>query len=115
MPVVCVLYDVAKNSKFPVWNDFQFCLTARQTVKKALSHSSLSMHDQAKFRAKVLLNYSFVFRFMFKIQNSFEIKSFLDHKLTFVDRDKVNRLLNPALCFACAGVKMQPKVADLLG
>ena len=30
MPVVCVLYDIPKNNKFPVWNDFQFYLTARE-------------------------------------------------------------------------------------
>ena len=30
MPVICFLYNTLKNSKFPVWNDFQFWLTARQ-------------------------------------------------------------------------------------
>ena len=31
----CVLYDVLKTSKFPVWNDFQFCFIARQTETNA--------------------------------------------------------------------------------
>ena len=46
MPV-CVLYDVLKNSEFPVWNDFQFCFTARQVdrVKKIII-LLLSAHAQ---------------------------------------------------------------------
>ena len=28
--VVCVLSDIPKKSRFPVWNDLQLCLTARQ-------------------------------------------------------------------------------------
>ena len=58
------------------------------------------MHDKVKFRAKVLLNYKFIFQFMFrfvlKIQHSIQIKLFLEHKLTFVDgQTEVNQLLNP--------------------
>ena len=41
MPVVCVLYDVLKKKKniieFPVWNDFPFCLTARQAEYEVIS------------------------------------------------------------------------------
>ena len=36
MPVVCVLYDVPKNSKIPVFNDFKCCLTARQVEAIAI-------------------------------------------------------------------------------
>ena len=115
VPVVCVLYNtLLKNSKFPVWNDFQFYLTDRQVDKiKKLSHSSLRNRD--KFRAKVLLHYRFVFQFMFlfvfKISHSIEIKLFLDHKLMFVNRQidrqterqtEVNQLLNPTFCFVYA-------------
>ena len=40
MPVVCLLCDILKNSKLPVWNDFQFCLISRQADRvKILSHS----------------------------------------------------------------------------
>ena len=44
------------------------------------------MHDRDKFRTKVLLNYKFVFQFMFIIEHSIEIKLFVNHKLTFVAR-----------------------------
>ena len=36
------------------------------------------MCDQDKFRDKVLLNYRFVFRFMFKIYRSIQIKLFIN-------------------------------------
>ena len=46
VPVVHIHYDILKNSKFPVWNYFQFCLIARQVDRvKILSHSSLRMCD----------------------------------------------------------------------
>ena len=42
VPVGCVLYDVLQNSKFPVWNDFQFCLTARQADSQKKRKKNLS-------------------------------------------------------------------------
>ena len=36
-----------KTSKFPVWNDFQFCLTVRQADRvKQLPYSDMHMHAQ---------------------------------------------------------------------
>ena len=31
VPVDCVLYDILKDIRFPVWNDLKFCLTDRWT------------------------------------------------------------------------------------
>ena len=53
------------------------------------------MRDLVKFTAKVLLNYRFVFRSMFrlvyKIEHFIEIMLSLDHKLMLVDRHQVNQ------------------------
>ena len=47
---IYALYNALKNSKFPVWNDFPFGLTARQVVKrKIFSHSSLRMCGRDEF------------------------------------------------------------------
>ena len=40
MPLVCVLYYILKK-KFPVWNDFQFCSTARQADKSKTRMTTL--------------------------------------------------------------------------
>ena len=46
VPVVCVLYDVLKNSRFPVWNDVQFCLNVRQAERGKKSFTpSLCMYE----------------------------------------------------------------------
>ena len=60
MLVVCVLYDIPKTRKFPVWNYFQFCLTAKQ-ADRLIKIISLCVHvlpgwdsiHFAIFRAKV--------------------------------------------------------------
>ena len=74
---VRVLYDVTKNSKFPLWNDFQYCLTAVQADRVNRNYHTLA-HAQsgrdsvqfARFRAKVLRSCIVVFRFVFcSVQN----------------------------------------------
>ena len=38
MPVDCVLHEIVKNSKFRVWNDFQFCLIAGRVDRGKKTH-----------------------------------------------------------------------------
>ena len=45
--VVCVLYNILKNSEFPVWNDFQFCFIARQVSRVKKKISLLFAHVQS--------------------------------------------------------------------
>ena len=49
MPIVCVLYDVTKNIKFPVWNDLQCCLTDRQTEVNQLLNPLFALCARGKY------------------------------------------------------------------
>ena len=86
MPVVCVLYDVLKNNKFPVWHNFVW-LPGRQ-IKKVISllsaHVQLQQIQSQSMRNCKLI-FLFLFCFLFKIQHSIEIKLFLDYKPTYAD------------------------------
>ena len=90
MPVVCVLYDVLKNIKLPVWNDFQFCSSARQADSKKKLISFFSVHvwlGQIQSQGTEKRQTCHPIHFPIRVQNiTFNLnKLFLDHKLMFVD------------------------------
>ena len=65
------IYDILKKSKFPVWNDFKFCLTSRHTDRVKIL-SLLSAHvrlGRMKRRSTVKLQIRFLIHVLIRVQN----------------------------------------------
>ena len=114
MPVVCVLHDIPDNSKFPVWNGFQFCLTARQADRlKQLPYSRVrmctrdkmpynSLTSEAKYYETASLRSDSCSKY--NIQLKLSCSSIIHWCLeTDTQTDKVNQLLYPAFHFTHGG------------